>query len=251
MAKPYYQSEHVTLYHGDSLSVLPTLEAGSVDAVVTDPPYSSGGAFRGDRMASSRSKYVQSDAGHDLPSFSGDNRDQRSFLAWCSLWLGMARDAMSEGAMACVFTDWRQLPTTTDAVQCAGLVWRGVSVWDKKTGRPCLGRFSAQAEFVVWATNGPRKVDGSCASGVYVESSPKDRVHITQKSVGVCEWLLKPQRGGCVVLDPFTGSGTTGVACVNTGRRFIGIEIDEKYCEIAAKRIQAAERAAAEVLVMS
>ena len=66
----------------------------------------------------------------------------------------------------------------------------------------------------------------------------------------LCErWVryICPNDG--LVLDPFTGSGTTGVACIKTGRRFIGIEIDEKYCEIAAKRIQAAERESAERLV--
>ena len=66
----------------------------------------------------------------------------------------------------------------------------------------------------------------------------------------LCErWVryICPNDG--LVLDPFTGSGTTGVACVNTGRKFIGIEIDEKYCEVAAKRIQEAERESAESLV--
>ena len=66
----------------------------------------------------------------------------------------------------------------------------------------------------------------------------------------LCErWVryICPNDG--LVLDPFTGSGTTGVACVNTGRKFIGIEIDERYCEVAAKRIQAAERECAERLV--
>ena len=76
-----------TLYLGDCLEILPTL--GPVDAVVTDPPYSSGGQFRGDRNQRTSLKYVQADS--DLTcrvEFAGDNRDQRSFLAWATMWLG-------------------------------------------------------------------------------------------------------------------------------------------------------------------
>ena len=82
---------------------------------------------------------------------------------------------------------------------------------------------------------------------------PNDsKLHICAKPVGLMIRVVErftPK--GSAILDPFMGSGTTGVACVNTGRRFIGIEIDERYCEIAAKRIQDAEREVAERLVQA
>lgn len=74
--------------------------------------------------------------------------------------------------------------------------------------------------------------------------------HPTQKPVSLMSHLVQQHSyKDDTILDPFTGSGTTGVACIKTGRKFIGIEIDEKYCEIAAKRIQKAEREQAEQLV--
>ena len=80
--------------------------------------------------------------------------------------------------------------------------------------------------------------------------SDAEKQHTCPKPITVMEIVLKRMTNNdATVLDPFTGSGTTGVACVKTGRKFIGIEIDEKYCEIAAKRIQAAEREASERLV--
>ena len=65
-----------------------------------------------------------------------------------------------------------------------------------------------------------------------------DKDHVAQKPIDVMEGVVRIARPGGVVFDPFTGSGTTGVACVKTNRRFIGVEIEERYCEIAAKRIE-------------
>lgn len=82
--------ESVTLFKGDALAVLAELGDGTVDAVVADPPYSSGGFVRSDRVQNTRTKYVQSDAKHDLADFSGDSRDARAYAYWSALWLGEA-----------------------------------------------------------------------------------------------------------------------------------------------------------------
>lgn len=197
--------------HGDCLDILRTLPDNSVDAVVTDPPYSSGGQFRGDRMASTRNKYQSSDVKTEFPSFAGDNRDQRSFAFWCTLWLSECRRLCKPGAIVGVFTDWRQLPTVTDAVQAAGLVWRGVAVWDKVQSRPVPNRFRAQAEFFVWSTNGPRSTETDGASygdGVFRVNTPptSDRVHATQKPVELIERIISVVcKPGQIVIDPFAG----------------------------------------------
>lgn len=229
----------VLLVHGDAMKVLNELPRDCVDAVLADPPYSSGGAFRGDRMVSARAKYVSSDANHSIEGFTGDNRDQRSYLAWCSLWMSSLTHIAKDGALIGVFTDWRQLPVTSDAVQAGGWIWRGVAVWQKENARPMLGRYTNQAEYVVWGTNGPRAIEGAVARGWLVcgIDSASDRQHITQKPVEVMKWLIEPVSMGGVVLDPFAGSGTTAVACVQCGRMNISIELNRQHYATAVSRV--------------
>jgi len=185
-----------------------------VDAVITDPPYSSGGMTRSDRTApSTRTKYATSDARHDLADFSGDNRDQRSYGYWCSLWLGECLRATRPGGVAVVFSDWRQLPTVTDALQAGGWVWRGIVPWTKPNPRPQLGRFDAQCEYAVWGSNGPMVENGSPARlpGFY-EAQPlpaRTRRHLAEKPLSVMRALARIVPAGGIILDPFMGSGTT------------------------------------------
>lgn len=233
------------LWWGDCLDVIPALSA--VDAVISDPPYSSGGMVRGDRMASTRTKYQSSDVEVAHPVFTGDNRDQRGFHAWAALWLMHALAITRPGGCAMLFSDWRQLPTMTDAMQSGGWVWRGIVPWDKMSARPMPNRFRAQCEYVVWGTNGPRDFTTKGASyhpGILAERPPShgERVHSTQKPVGVMEALCRVAPMDGVVLDPFAGSGTTGVAALHTGRRFIGVEKERSYFDIACERIENAQR---------
>jgi site-specific DNA-methyltransferase (adenine-specific) len=231
-----------TLYLGDCLEILPTL--GKVDAVVTDPPYSSGGFTRGDRTQSTLNKYGLKKY---INNFSGDSKDQRSWIMWMSMWLNLALRISEPGAMFLLFTDWRQLPAATDALQFGGAVWRGIVVWDKNATRPEPDRFKAQAEYIIWGTNGPRKLefknpDAVYLPGVFQIPPPKSSVreHPTQKPVELLKNLVCIARPKQTILDPFMGSGTTGVACVELSRQFIGIEINEGYFDIACKRIERA-----------
>jgi site-specific DNA-methyltransferase (adenine-specific) len=225
---------------GDCLEVLKTLPAGSVDAVVTDPPYSSGGQFRGDRNQSTAAKYVFTDSVDTCrTNFSGDNRDQRSFLLWCSLWMGECLRVTKPGGVIACFTDWRQLPTMTDAIQCGGWVWRNVATWWKPGIRMQRGRFSSSAEYVVYGSSGVPTAGEQSPQNVYqfAPVAGEDKEHIAEKPAEVMRWVLGVTPKDAVILDPFSGSGTTGAACAATGRNFIGIEIDAGYCEIARRRI--------------
>lgn len=244
---PYYRSADgsVEIHCGDCLDLLPLIPSGSVPLVATDPPYSSGGQFRGDRQRSTRDKYQSTGVIEEHPDFDGDSRDQRGWMHWMALWLIQARRASMPGAMMLTFCDWRQLPTCTDAVQCGGWVWRGIVPWDKVVARPQPGRFRAQAEYIVWATNGPRAFDYENAvylDGVLRVRIPQldDREHSTQKPDELVQQLLPAAIGDGPILDPFLGSGTTAVACIKTGRRCIGIELSEAYCAIAARRCEEA-----------
>lgn len=238
--KPYYEGNAVTLYGGDALAVLASLPSGSVDAVITDPPYSSGGMVRGDRLGSTTTKYVQSDSSNRvLDDFTGDNRDQRAYAYWSALWMGEALRVTRAGGLVLAFTDWRQLPATTDAIQSGGWVWRGLVPWVKPSARPQAGRFTSQCEYVVWGSSGGMPIDYSAPvlPGFYQASSPREREHITQKPLDVMRELVKIVPEGGTILDPFMGSGTTGCAAVMEGRKFIGVEMVEHYQQVAQRRI--------------
>lgn len=180
-----------------------------------------------------------------LPQFAGDNRDQRAFGYWCALWLGECLRIVRPGRAAVLFTDWRQLAITTDAIQAGGWVMRGIAPWIKPSSRPQMGRFAAAAEFVVWGTAGPSADEEAvgCLPGFCLASSPTgtDREHVTQKPLKVMDWLLGivPREGA--VLDPFAGSGSTGVAALASGRSFIGVERTEENAEVCARRLEQAE----------
>lgn len=243
----------IQLYQGDCLELMKDIPDGSVDMVLADPPYSSGGLFAGDRKASTRTKYCNSDynGAARFQNFSGDNMDQRSFTEFMRMVLNKCRQKSKAESVCAVFVDWRNIAAMIDAVQCAGWVYRGIAVWNKGNARNIPGRYRQDCEFVVWGTNGPKSVDWTpgftALPGLYgVKSvSTKKKHHQTEKPVELLEKLLEICETGGTVLDPFMGSGSTGVAAVNTGRNFVGMELDPGYFETARRRIAEAEKAAA------
>ena len=234
---------NATIYRGDSLEILAGLEPDSIDALISDPPYSSGGQFRSDRSKTTKEKYQQSEYAHLYGDFHGDNRDQRAFLLWCHMWLAYGYAAMKEGAPVCLFTDWRQLPCTTDAMQTGGFIWRGVGCWDKTEGtRPMRGRFRAQCEYVVWGSKGQMPNVGPVLPGVWRHKVLRsDKHHIAGKPTNLMGDICKIAPEGGTVLDPFMGSGTTGVAALQQGKKFVGIELDPAHFDTACKRLEEAQ----------
>jgi len=234
-----------SIEEADSVRWLREYEGEKFSAVITDPPYSSGGMVRSDRTGPmTKGKYVTGGSRNEsLPDFAGDNRDQRGFLAWMSLWASDALRSTLPGGWLLVFTDWRQMPTVTDAVQAGGWVWRGIAVWNKVGGRPMHGRFRQQTEFIVAATNGPHKPwEGApYLPGVFRVSPPRDRIHITEKPVDLLRPLVTIAPPGSLICDPFVGSGSTGEAVLREGRRFIGCELVPEIADRAAERLQRME----------
>ncbi|PZU89134.1 MAG: site-specific DNA-methyltransferase [Chelatococcus sp.] len=218
-------------------------DPASFGACFADPPYSSGGNVR-DKAQATSAKYQSAEHRGLYPEFQGDTRDQRSYLAWSTLWLGRARELIAPGGLVGVFSDWRQLPVTTDALQCGGWVWRGIVPWDKtESCRPQLGRYRNQAEYVVWGSNGARRLTGRVAPGVMRHSVPRVKHHIAGKPVELMAGLLSVAEGP--ILDPFMGSATIAVACLRLGLPYVGIEVDPTYFEIACKRMEEARDEAA------
>lgn len=233
-----------TLINGDALDILRQLPPDTADAVITDPPYSSGGQYRGDRSQDTRSKYLTSgaiSADYAKHSFTGDNLDQRSWMSWCAEWLTLAREATKPGGVAVVFTDWRQLAALTDAVQWAGWVWRGIMVWDKKNSRPQPGRPRQQCEFIVWASNGALDIkrDAPYMPGIFSVPPPtgERRLHQTEKPLDLMRGLVHICEKGGLIIDPFMGSGSTIAAAVLEGFSYIGIEKDPHYYSVSQRRV--------------
>lgn len=238
----------VDLKQGDCLELLENINDGLVDMVLTDPPYSSGGLFAGDRKKDTKDKYCDDkyNGASRFDSFSGDNMDQRSFTEFMRMVLSKARIKCKDEAICAAFTDWRQLPSMTDALQAAGWIYRGIVVWNKRIARNIPGRFRQDCEFIVWGTNGQKTVDWTpgftAFPGCYEVNGvlPKAKHHQTEKPVELLEKLIAicPEKG--TVMDCFMGSGSTGVACVNTNRDFIGIELSGNYFNVAKQRINEA-----------
>lgn len=241
MTSPRIIDNQIRIYRGDSLRVLRELPEASVDAVVTDPPYSSGGQSTAARKADPAQKYQSSGTKRVYPAMLGDNKDQRSFLAWASLWLSECWRIAKDGSPLLVFSDWRQLPVMSDAIQAAGWTWRGLVVWDKPSARPARGQYRSQCEYLLFATKGRfERATDRCLPGVFRHSVDTARkVHLTGKPEALMRELLEVAKADGTVLDPFMGSGTTGIACRDTGRSFIGIELSPEYYEIASTRLAA------------
>lgn len=193
-----------TLILGDCREILPTL--GPVDAVVTDPPYGigqDGGQFRGRKGGGHRV----------LPNMGWDKAtpDQATFSAI----LAAAPKHIIWGGN--YFTD--KLPVS-----------RGWLYWDKKMG----GDFS-DGELAYTSIDMALRSFSLC-------NKMHGKEHPTQKPDALIDWCLSFLPGAKTIVDPFMGSGTTGVACAKLGRRFIGIEIEPRYFDIACRRIEEAYR---------
>ena len=240
------EGPHYALYNADALEVLKFLPTAYVDAVVTDPPYSSGGMFRSDRINKPSDKYQNSETVKSYSEFMGDNRDQRAYAYWSALWMSETLRVTKPGGWMFCFTDWRQLPTTTDAIQAGGWVWRGIIPWSKtEAARPSRGRFRAQCEYVLWASNGeiPEGPEIYPAGFFIYPIIQADKFHVTGKPSPLMRDLLQVIPPRSKVLDPFMGSGTTISAGleIGMGHTFVGIEKSPQIFDEALERIRLAD----------
>jgi DNA modification methylase len=211
-----------TLYLGDCREILPTLP--KVDAVITDPPYGTqdlgGGYGRHDKDGVAET--IANDA--DLEALT------TAFPLMANL--------ITDGWLLAFYAA-RRAPQFHDAT--SGAPWYGSVVWDK--GQPGLGyhiRY-AHEDIAVFRIGEPKRPPVPILS--VVRAGPVAERHPHEKPVRVLGALVawaSPEAG--TVIDPFMGSGTTGVACMNLGRQFIGIEIEPRYFEIACERIEQAQK---------
>lgn len=234
----------IELYNGDCRAFLSNYKGELFDAVITDPPYASGGATLSERSASTSQKYTATKKACPFLDFMGDQMDARSWLHMMADVFALARVRCHDGAVMVAFCDWRQMPLLTDAVQWAGWQWRGTLVWDKLTSRPQKGRFRQQAEFAVWASNGKLPIDRpvSVLPGVFKAANVQgmQRIHQTQKPEEIMRQICKICLPGGRILDPFAGSGSTLAAAELEGFDSVGVELSEEIAKSAAQRLNVA-----------
>lgn len=234
-----------SLVCGDALAVMPRIDNDTYDAIITDPPYASGGISTAARAQDPRVKYQQTGTLKYYPTFANDNRDQRTHLMWSVRWMDESLRLTRPGGWLMVFTDWRQLPLTSDALQISGWTWRAIITWDKTEAcRPRPGMFRNQAEFVLVATRGdlPKEQDRPRVfpAGVWREYlRPGDKLHMTAKPINLMSHLMSVLSPASSVLDPFAGSGTTLLAARRLGHIGHGIELSPDYVRIARDRLAA------------
>lgn len=224
---------NATLYLGDAMNVLEwgsAVQSGSADLVIADPPYGIG-------YESSRQK------GQARAKFRSISNDKSPFV-W---FLYHAARAMKDGGCLLCFSRWDVQDVFIRAVEIAGLTVRSVVVWDKCShGMGNLKQaFAPSHESIIFATKGSYSFPGKRPKDVLsVPKVPSCKLaHPNEKPVALMEELIGatcPEHG--TVLDPFMGCGPVGVACLNTGRQYVGIEVDEGYYETAKRRITEAAR---------
>lgn len=224
------------LYLGDSLTVLEDLDVAHT--IIMDPPYSSGARttaqLRGRGGMSRKEEWKESPLPNDRLSVNG--------FSWLMRQVGLeAARLLVDGGSLLSFIDWRQYPPLYGCIESCNFQIINLVVWDKEVFGMGNG-FRNQHELILHASKGtPRIFDRSVPNVIGSKRIASSNLHPTEKPVALLEDLVKVCCDvGETVLDPFMGSGTTGVAAVKNGRSFIGIELDPVYFETACKRIREA-----------
>ena len=219
-------AENCSLLLGDCLERMAEIPDGSVDLVLTDPPYR-----MTKRGKSCRPNWMRDNMGDNV--FDGE-------VPSPSAWLEHCYRVMRDGHLY-IFTNTVSLQETLNAATWAGFRLHNIISMIKDTGMPNRWYYK-QTEIILFLRKGRAIPINDYTSrdnvAVQMPTQRTGKLHITQKPLDFTTKMVtnSSQQGG-LVLDPFMGSGTTGVACMNTARKFIGIERDPEYFRVASERI--------------
>jgi DNA modification methylase len=223
--RPYFEADGISLYHGDCRDVLSELPVGSVDLVLTDPPY--GKQFVGEGKAT-RKANIRADGARQ-----GVRVVRQALFA--------ALPVLARGAHVLVFCHWESWPDFYDAL-CPLVPIKNALIWHKDRGGAgdTEMEYARDFEVILYGAHGRRPISGR-RDGAVIRGFPPvgaNRLHSTEKPVPLLEYLIgKHCPPGGLTLDPFAGAGSTLVAARRLGRRGVGVEIDERYCRITAQRL--------------
>lgn len=223
--KPYYEDESVRLYHGEALEVLSEIPSGSIHHSVTDPPYILS-------AASSNTK----------GSKTGGWADMMNAAHWYTAWYREMGRVLKHTGSLWTFGNWRSLPCMQRAAIDSGLPAASLLVWDKDWVGPAgPQQLRSQHEVCLCcAQPGFKQPDRSQGDVLRIRaSSHKPTGHPAEKPAALLSRVvtLTGATAGQVIIDPFAGSGTTAVAAKALGVRSVLVEAEERWCEVAAARL--------------
>ena len=213
------------LYNGDCLEVMDRLieEDIKVDCILTDPPY--GMNFKSNHR---KNKYEKI-----------ENDNNLNFLP---LLFNKLYKILNDNSHIYCFCSWHNIDKFKIEFE-KYFKLKNIIVWEKNNTSmgDLKGSYAPKHEFILYGHKGRRRRNGFRYADIIKAKRTNNKLHPTQKPVDLLELLLKQSTNeNEIALDCFMGSGSTGVACVNTGRKFIGIELDKNYFDIASKRIEEA-----------
>lgn len=241
--KPYYESDTAVIYHGDCRDVLRDLPSATIDVIWTDPPY--GHANADGDLLSRRAEAVKDGRATKLTPIANDHQDD--MRAVVDVMLTEASRLLKPDASACCVCCGGGGPTPTFAWLALRMDQNGLDffhsvIWDKKN--PGMGwRFRRQHEMIMVShrSGGTLRWNeerGAAIPNILSYYPPRERLHPNEKPLElIAAFLSSVSKPGDTVLDPFMGSGSTLVAALACGRKAIGIELSEEYCELAATRL--------------
>ena len=219
------------IVHGDCLEVMKEIEDKSIDAIITDPPYNIAKPNNFHTMGRAGIDFGEWDKGFDLFS-----------------WIEDAYRVLRNGGTLFLFNAWKNVGEIAKHAEGKGFEIKDMIRWRKLNPMPRNRdrRYITDFEVAIWLVKPKAKWTFNRLSGTYdrceyeypITAGNEKVGHPTQKPVALMEEIINRHTNKeDLVLDPFIGSGTTAIACLNTGRFFIGIEQDEHYCNIARQRI--------------
>ena len=215
----------MNLMQGDCLERMKEIPDGSVDMVLTDPPY--GMDFQSNRRVATKK----------FDKIANDDS-----LGWLDVFFRECERVMANDTAIYCFCSWHKIDIFKPAFE-RYFKLKNLCVWVKNNhgSGDLKGAYAPKHEFILYGHKGRSLFREKRTPDVfeYPKVPSSKLVHPTEKNINMLETFVRnnTDQGGAV-LDPFMGSGTTGVACANTGRNFIGIELDPDYFAIAEKRIQ-------------
>ena len=223
------------IYHGDCLEVIKQIPDKSIDLVLTDPPYNISDNVKMTKMGN---KFVNADFGE------WDKMGRDEYLLFCGKVLSEICRILKDNSGIYWFTDKAMVSYIWDIGVERGLKGKNIIVWHKNNPVPQFRfqNYLSSCEFFIWFAYGVHKLNFGKQTEMhnFIEMpicSDRDRIHPTQKPVKLFETYIKHgSNENDLVLDPFSGSGTTAIACHNLKRNFICIEKDEEYYKKSVER---------------